>query len=85
MAMPGILQQIARANPMMQKIKQMMGMIGGAQDPQAMINQLMINNPQMKQAMEIINQAGGDPKKAFYSLAEQKGVNPDDIINLIRN
>ena len=84
MSMPGILQQIAKSNPMLNQIKNMMSMISGAQNPQAMMNQLMMNNPQLKQAMDLIKQAGGDPKSAFYALAEKKGVNPDDIINLIR-
>lgn len=38
----------------------------------------------MKQVMDIIKQAGGDPKKAFYYLAEQKGVDPDEIINMLK-
>lgn len=84
MAIPGILQQIAQSNPMMQNIRQMVGMIRNAQNPQAMMNQLVTGNPNMKQAMDIINQYGGDPKKAFYSLAEQKGIDPQEILNMMK-
>lgn len=59
-------------------------MVNGSQNPQLLLNQMMTNNPQMKQVMDIIKQAGGDPKKAFYSLAEQKGVDPDEIINMLK-
>ena len=84
MALPGILQQIARANPMMSQIKNMMGMVNSAQNPQMMMNQLVSSNPHLKQAMDLINQCGGDPKTAFYKLAEQKGVDPNDILNMLK-
>ena len=84
MAMPVILQQIAKTNPMMQKVKQMMGMVSGSQNPQAMLNQLMMSNPNLKQVMDIVSQHGGDPQKAFYALAEQKGVNPQDVLDMLK-
>lgn len=62
----------------------MMGMINGSQNPTAMMNSMMQSNPQLKQAMDLINQSGGDPRKAFYSLAEQKGVNPQDILDMLK-
>lgn len=34
----------------------------------------------MQQVMQIVNQYGGDPKKAFYAMAEQKGVDPNAIL-----
>ena len=84
MAMPVILQQLVRNNPMMQKVKQMMGMVNASQNPQMMMNQMLTSNPQFKQVMEIINQSGGDPQKAFYALAEQKGVDPNEILNMLK-
>ena len=84
MAMPGILQQIAKSNPMMSKVKQMMGMLNSSSNPQAMLNQMLTSNPQFKQVIDFINQSGGDPKKAFYSLAEQKGIDPNDILDMMR-
>lgn len=84
MAIPGILMQLARNNPATGKVKQMMGMVKAAQNPQAMINQLMMNNPQMKQAMEIVNKYNGDANKAFCELAQQNGINPQDIMDMLR-
>ena len=40
MGIPGILQQLARTSPMMQQVRQMIGMVNAAQNPQAMISQL---------------------------------------------
>ena len=46
-----------------------------------MLQQMMNNNPQIQQ---LVNAAGGDPKAAFYKLAEQKGVDPNEIINALK-
>ena len=48
------------------------------------MNQLLTNNPQIKQIMDYVNQSGGDPKKAFYALAEQKGIDPQEILNMMK-
>jgi hypothetical protein len=62
----------------------MMSVIKGSKNPQAMLNQLMGQNPQFKEVMSIINENGGDAKKAFYSLAQKRGVDPEQILNMLR-
>ena len=62
----------------------MMQMIRSSGNPQAMLQQMMQNNPQYQQVMQLVNQAGGDPKQAFYQMANQMGVNPDEIISMLR-
>ena len=84
MAMPGILQQLAKSNPLLTQIKGMMNMLSGAQDPSAMIGKMLEGNPNMKQITDLINNAGGDPRKAFYQLAQQKGVDPQEILNMMK-
>lgn len=34
--------------------------------------------------MEIVRQYGGDADKAFYALAEQKGIDPNEILDLLK-
>ena len=80
---PNILKQLAGGGPTAQ-IKQMMSMIRGAGNPQAMLNQLAANNPQLRQVMEIVNQYGGDPGKAFYATAEKMGVDPQEILDMMK-
>ena len=79
-----ILQQLSASSPAMGQIKSMMQMLRSAGNPQIMLSQMMQNNPQMRQAMNLVQQYGGDPQKAFYALAQQKGVNPDDILNMLK-
>lgn len=54
-------------------------------NPGAMVGQAMMNNPQMKQVMDYVNQNGGDPKTAFYKLAEEMGVDPEEVLKQLRN
>ena len=84
MAIPGILQQVAKSNPMLQNIRQMMGMVKMAKDPQGAIEQMMMNNPQMKQVMGMIKESGGDPMKLFQAKAKEMGVDPEEILDMLR-
>ena len=85
--MMDILKQIngaaMRGNPMMAKIKQTFGAIKAARNPQAALMGMMGNNPQMKQVMEIIDKRGGDPMKAFREMAEENGLDPDELLSMI--
>ena len=77
-----ILQRMQMPN--LNQIRNMMNTVKNAGNPQAMLMNMAQNNPKIKQAMDVINQSGGDPQKAFYALAEQKGVNPEDILSQLR-
>ena len=48
------------------------------------LQNLMKNNPGMKQAIDYVNANGGDPKEAFYKLAQEKGVDPQTILNSLK-
>lgn len=78
------LVQLARSNPMMGQIKQMMTMLRTAQNPTAMLNQMVMSNPQMKQVMDIVQQYGGDSMKAFHAVAKQKGFDPNEILDMLK-
>jgi len=66
------------------QIKQLMNVCKNANDPQAMLYSMMKQNPQMKSAIDLIQQSGGDPKTAFYKLAEQKGIDPQEVIDALK-
>lgn len=83
MQMNPILQKMQMPNNL-GRLRNMMNTVRNAGNPQAMLMNMAQNNPGIKQAMEVINQSGGDPQKAFYKLAEQKGVNPEDILSQLR-
>lgn len=54
-------------------------------NPNAIMQILMNNNPHVSGIMNIVNtKYGGDPKAAFYDIAKQKGVDPNQIIGMLR-
>ena len=71
-------------NNNLNQIKQMMNMVKSAGNPQAMLQSMAQSNPQMKQVLNFIGQSGGDPKTAFYKMAEEKGVDPEEILSMLR-
>ena len=86
MAIPAILQQLGRNNMLQTagKIKQMMQTVRMAQNPQAALNAMAMNNPQLAQVMEIVNQHGGDPMRAFHEVARENGMDPDEILGMLK-
>lgn len=78
----GTNSQIPKGN--LGQIKQLMNVCKNANDPQAMLYSMMKQNPQMKSAMDLIQQSGGDPKTAFYKLAEQRGIDPQEVIDALK-
>lgn len=68
----------------LQPIKQMFDMLRGAGNPQMMFNQMMSQNPQIKEVMDYVNANGGNAKEAFYKRAKEQGRNPDNVLNMLR-
>ena len=86
MAIPAILQQLGRNNMIQTagRIKQMMQTVQAAANQQEALNMLAMNNPQMKQVMEIVQQHGGDPMAAFTAVARENGMDPNEILGMLK-
>ena len=57
-------------------------MLKTSNNPQAMVNQLVNKNPHIQR---IIQQYGGDPKTAFYKYAEANGIDPNEVLNMLKS
>ena len=83
MALPAILQMLggqSAQTPQLGQLRQMIGMIRGASNPQALLSQMIQqSNPAMIQAIDYIRQHGGNPKAACEALAKEKGISLKDI------
>lgn len=66
------------------QIKSMMNFIKSSGNPQAMLENLMQNNPNYQKVVQLVRDNGNDPKKAFYSYAQQLGVDPNEIIKMLQ-
>ena len=81
---PQILQQLGGGLKISPQVKQMISMLKSSGNPRLMLNQLMQTNPRMQQVMEIIQQYGGDANKAFYDIAQKNGIDPQEILDLLK-
>lgn len=55
--------------------------IRNSSNPNEAMQNMLVNNPQLKGVLNYINQNGGDAKTAFYNMAAQMGVNPNSVLN----
>lgn len=63
----------------------MMNMVRGASNPQLFLQQMIQKNPQLKDIMNYINENGGNPEKAFYNMAKDMGVNPQEVLKMLND
>lgn len=71
-------------NPQLQQMKNMMNLLRSGGNPQAMVQNMIRQSPQGSAVMSIIQQHGGDARAAFYDLAKQKGVDPNQILGMLQ-
>ena len=80
--LPPILQQFNA--PALGQVRQMLQLVRSSNNPSAALQMMAQKNPQLKQVMDVVNQSGGDPQKAFYTLCQQRGVDPQQILNALK-
>lgn len=68
-------------NNVIQKIIQM---AKSGNNPQQLLNSLAGQNPQLNQVMQLVNSGKMTPKQIFMNMANQQGVNPNDIISMLK-
>lgn len=69
-------------NPM-----QMFQMLQGAQNPQAMFQQMLRNNPQMTSVLTQIQNStqGSNPRDVAMQLARQRGMSEQQVMNMFNS
>ena len=73
----GIAQAVSMVTSMMEGMK--------GKDPSAMLRLMAVQNPSVKQALDMIQANGGNAEAAFRELAQKNGIDPDAIIGALRN
>ena len=74
----------AQIPPRLRNLSQTVNMLRNARNPQALVRQMMGQNPSMRQAMQYIQQNGGDPKAAAEKLAKERGIDLNAVMNHFR-
>ena len=83
---PAILQMLngAQSQGLGQR-QQIVSQLRSLSNPQAALQQMMQQrNPAMMQALDYIRAHGNDPKAAFQSLAQERGMDPAEIENMLK-
>lgn len=71
-------------NPSLTNAKQLYNMMRNSKNPTQFLQNMSMQNPQMQSVMNMVRQSGKSPKDFFYALAQQKGVDPNQILNSLR-
>jgi hypothetical protein len=58
--------------------------VQNASNPNVLMNKLIQSNPRLKMAYNMVQQNGGNAKQFFYQLAQQRGIDPNTILNQLR-
>ena len=65
-------------------IRNMINMFKAARDPQSLVNNMLSQNPEAQQMLQQTLQNGGTYKDAFMMAAKAKGVDPNEIISMLK-
>lgn len=77
-----IIKMLAGQMPQSSNLKNMVGMMKSAKNPQAMLNQMASQNPQMKTILDMVQ--GRNPKQVFLDACREKGKDPNDILSMLQ-
>lgn len=78
-SMPGSSNNIT---PLVQQIKRMTQMVNSVRNPEQVLVHLAQNNPQVKSVMDLCQ--GKNPEQVFRNMCMQRGINPDEIIQALK-
>ena len=69
----------------LQQIKMMYDLSRSGGNPSSFLQTMMTNNPNFKSIMSIVqSQYGGDARAAFYDMAKQRGIDPNQVLSMLR-
>ena len=69
----------------MRTISQLFTMVRMARDPMGEVQKLAQTDERMQEVMKVVDQNGGNAKAAFYNMAQQKGKDPNEILEQLRS
>lgn len=75
-------QGVASQIPNLSMMKNFITMLKGKGNIEKTIGGLVKNHPMYKQAMQFIQDNGGDYQQAFYAYAQQNGIDPSQFTDL---
>jgi hypothetical protein len=68
----------------LQSVKQLVSAIKNTENPNAILQAAANQNPQIAQVMSMVNGSGMNAKQLFMMAAQQRGVDPNQIVNMLK-
>lgn len=79
-----ILGKRPQTSPQPNGLVQAYKMLSGMSNPNAALQVLAQKNPMMQQAMQLVNSSNMSPKDLFYSMAQRRGVDPEQVLSMFK-
>lgn len=71
-------------NGQINQIKQLANALKNSNNPMQLLQNVGQNNPQIANVMSMLNNSGMSAKDMFYQVANQRGINPNDIMSILK-
>ena len=65
-------------------LKRLISSFKNSSNPQEFLNSYIKNNPQMQNIYSMIQNSNKSPKELFYQIAQQKGINPEEFLEMFK-
>ena len=69
------------ANP---RVQQMINLLKGSKNPMQALQSLATTNPQIQSVLNLVRTSKMSPKDLFFRMAQQYGVDPNTIIDMLK-
>jgi hypothetical protein len=69
-----------QAMPAQNPLAGIFSLLKNANNPMAMLQNMAMTDPRIQEAIQVIQQNGGNPQQAFYAEAQRLGINPADTL-----
>ena len=80
--MNSLFQSISPQMP--QQVNNLAQMVKNSANPAQLFQNMARTNPQVQSIMQAIQQTNMTPKQLFYQTAQQRGVDPNQVLGMFR-
>ena len=77
--------QLSRNNNSNGGLQQMINMVSHSNNPMQLMQTMAQSNPQLQSILNLIQTSQKSPKDLFFEMAQQRGVDPQQILQMLQH
>jgi hypothetical protein len=77
--------QLSRNNNSNGGLQQMINMVSRSNNPMQLMQTMAQSNPQLQSILNLIQTSQKSPKDLFFEMAQQRGVDPQQILQMLQH